>query len=127
MTLHDLPNSRGRTAPFAGYGAVIFDMDGVVTDTASLHAAAWKTLFDAVLPALPGTLHGAFDVDRDYRQFVDGRSREDGVRTFLRHRGISLPEGAADDRSESLTINGLAARKQQIFAALPNPACLRLW
>ena len=54
MKLHQLPETRGRTATAAGYGAVIFDMDGVVTDTASLHAAAWKALFDAVLPALPG-------------------------------------------------------------------------
>ncbi|WP_253905711.1 beta-phosphoglucomutase family hydrolase [Arthrobacter sp. H5] len=100
----------------SGYRAVIFDMDGVVTDTAGIHAAAWKSLFEQALPELTGTAQEPFDTNRDYRAFVDGRTREDGVRTFLASRGIDLPEGNPDDGPEQPTINGLAARKQSFFA-----------
>ena len=78
------PLHSARTA----YDAVIFDMDGVVTDTASVHARAWKALFDEVLPRLSTTPVQPFDADTDYRRYVDGRPREDGIRTFLASRGI---------------------------------------
>ena len=97
------------------YGAVIFDMDGVITDTATVHAAAWKQLFDETLPGLAGAQTRNFDIDRDYRRYVDGRTREDGVRAFLASRQIELPEGPADDPAQGRTVRGLAARTQQLF------------
>ncbi len=103
-----------RTA--TGYRAVVFDMDGVVTDTATVHANAWKALFDAVLPALGGADLPPFDPDRDYHDLVDGRSREEGVRRFLAARGIDAPPGTPDDGPDQLTVWGLAARKQSLFA-----------
>lgn len=111
--LEPLPGSSPRTAN--GYAAVVFDMDGVVTDTATVHAAAWKTLFDRVLPQLDGNA-APFDPIRDYRDYVDGRSREDGVRSFLVSRGIDLPEGNPDDGPSRLTVAGLASLKQNLFA-----------
>ena len=108
-----------RTAP--PQDAVIFDMDGVVTDTAAVHAAAWKRLFDAVLaddrtgradPQRP------FDLDSDYRRYVDGRSREDGVGAFLAARGIDVPLGASGDPAGSWTVHGLAARKNAMYLEL---------
>jgi beta-phosphoglucomutase-like phosphatase (HAD superfamily) len=87
------PLHSARTA----YDAVIFDMDGVVTDTASVHARAWKALFDEVLPRLSTTPVQPFDPDTDYRRYVDGRPREDGIRTFLASRGIELPDGLPGD------------------------------
>ena len=100
------------------YEAVILDMDGVVTDTALVHAAAWEDLFTAVLAELapPGT--APFDAEGDYRRFVDGRSREDGVRTFLTARGIALPEGTPGDGPDELTVHGLAERKNRLFLDL---------
>ncbi|MET7772765.1 beta-phosphoglucomutase family hydrolase [Nocardia sp. NPDC005366] len=113
--LDDAPARTGRTAN--DYGAVIFDLDGVVTDTARLHAIAWKALFDPVLSDSANADTEPFDAVDDYRRWVDGRPREDGVRSFLRSRGIHLPEGAPDDPPDRMTVAGLAARKQQIFAA----------
>ncbi|HEX2064144.1 MAG TPA: beta-phosphoglucomutase family hydrolase, partial [Acidimicrobiales bacterium] len=96
--------------PFA---AVIFDMDGVVTDTASVHAAAWKETFDPILAR-----HGQapFDADAEYRRYVDGRSREDGVTTFLAARGIAPPAGGPGDSDDEDTVQGVAARKHGLFA-----------
>ncbi len=99
------------------YEAVIFDMDGVVTDTAIVHAAAWKRLFDEVLPGLAPDAD-PFDQVEDYRRSVDGRPREDGVRTFLASRGVTLPEamqGRTPDSSGAPTVQSLAARKQHYF------------
>src|SRR5215212_8173533 len=93
-------------------------MDGVVTDTASVHAAAWKRLFDAYLqdrstrtdePFRP------FDIAHDYRLYVDGKPRYDGVRDFLRSRGIVLPEGESGDPPERETVRGLGSRKDGYF------------
>ena len=119
------------TAPIAGHapvalpavrldelGAVIFDMDGVVTDTASVHAAAWKRLFDAYLEERSrrtGEPFRPFDIDRDYREYVDGKPRSDGVRDFLRSRGIVLPEGSPEDAPGTETIRGLGNRKDRYF------------
>jgi beta-phosphoglucomutase family hydrolase len=100
------------------YEAVIFDMDGVVTDTASVHAAAWKRLFDGFL-ASRDVASGApivpFDADADYRRYVDGRSREDGVATFLAARGIELPPGGPADPPSSESVAALARRKNRLF------------
>ncbi|WP_404380357.1 beta-phosphoglucomutase family hydrolase [Knoellia locipacati] len=98
------------------YDAVIFDMDGVVTDTAAVHAKAWKNLFDEVLPELAVMPTSSFDVSEDYRRYVDGRTPEDGVRAFLASRKLELPEGEADDPRQRGTVRGLAARKQQLFS-----------
>ena len=100
------------------YEAVIFDMDGVVTHTASIHAAVWKRLFDEFLAAYgarTGRSVAAFDADSDYRRYVDGRSREDGVATFLTARGITLPAGGPADPEGSETVWALAARKNELF------------
>ncbi|MEO7007175.1 MAG: beta-phosphoglucomutase family hydrolase [Terrimesophilobacter sp.] len=99
------------------YEAVIFDMDGVVTDTAVVHAAAWKRLFDEALPGLAPAA-APFNEVEDYRRSVDGRPREDGVRTFLASRGVTLPEGteyAALRTTDMPTVQSLAARKQYFF------------
>ncbi len=99
----------------ADLAAVVFDLDGVLTDTASLHEAAWKQTFDAFLrdrpEALPEFTHA------DYLAHVDGRRRHDGIRTFLSSRGIALLEGAMDDPASTETIAGLAQRKNDLVQA----------
>ena len=109
----------GNRAP-AGlpYEAVILDMDGVVTDTASVHASAWKRLFDEFLGEISSAGHSPvapFDSELDYRRYVDGRNREDGVATFLSARGIELPAGGPGDPPGSRTVWALAARKNRLF------------
>ncbi len=98
--------------------AAIFDTDGVLTRTATVHAAAWKVLFDDFLRdrAAPG---GPFDpfTDDDYRRYVDGMPRYDGVRRFLESRAIDLPSGAADDPPGDGTIAALGNRKNEAFLA----------
>lgn len=97
--------------------ACLFDLDGVLTQTALVHNAAWKETFDAFLKAWSAQ-HGQpfvpFDSGRDYHNFVDGRQRADGVRTFLTSRGITLPEGSPDDAPEAETVNGIGNRKNLI-------------
>jgi beta-phosphoglucomutase family hydrolase len=96
------------------YDAVLFDMDGVITDTATLHATCWKQMFDEYLQKRArqkGEAFLPFDIDTDYRLFVDGKPRFDGVRDFLRSRGIELPEGTAEDPAEVETVFGLGNRK----------------
>jgi len=97
--------------------ACLFDLDGVLTQTAKVHAAAWKEMFDEFLrrraadrgePVVP------FDEVGDYDRYVDGKPRYDGVRSFLRARGIDLPEGATDDPPTADTIHGLGNRKNEI-------------
>lgn len=98
--------------------AVIFDTDGVVTDTARIHAAAWKTVFDGFMRrwyAGAGEEFHPFDVRRDYLRFVDGKPRMDGVRGFLASRGIALPEKSPADEPKWITVAGLAARKDAYF------------
>jgi beta-phosphoglucomutase family hydrolase len=92
--------------------ALLFDLDGVVTKTAAVHAAAWKQLFDEVLrQQAAGRPWQPFDIARDYRTYVDGKPRHDGVRSFLRSRGLVLAEGTREDGPEADTIHGLAERK----------------
>src|ERR687885_564876 len=93
-----------------GIQACLFDLDGVITKTAVVHAAAWKQTFDDFLRARDGADFRPFE-DSDYDEYVDGRPRADGVRTFLASRGIRLPEGAPDDPPEADTINGVGNRK----------------
>ncbi|WP_203880420.1 HAD family hydrolase, partial [Planobispora takensis] len=92
--------------------AVVFDTDGVVTDTARVHAAAWKHVFDRFLRGRSTP----FDVREDYLRHVDGRPRLDGVRTFLASRGLTLPEGGPDDPPDALTVHGLGTAKDKLFA-----------
>ncbi len=93
--------------------ACLFDLDGVVTKTAVVHAAAWKEMFDAFLREREGEQFRPFG-DADYDEYVDGRPRADGVRTFLASRGIELPEGAPDDPPDAPTVHGLGNRKNDL-------------
>lgn len=98
--------------------AAIFDMDGVVTRTAEVHAEAWKSVFDEVLRTW-ATAHGVpfrpFDEVADYLTYVDGRPRQDGVRNFLTARGIELPGGTAGDEPGLATVQAVAKRKDALF------------
>ena len=102
----------------ASFDAVVFDLDGVVTLTASVHAAAWKRLFDEVLERRAketGDPFVPFDPERDYHTYVDGKPRIEGVKSFLASRGIDLPEGASDDGPDEPTAWGLGNRKNGYF------------
>ena len=101
--------------------ACLFDLDGVITQTASVHAAAWKEMLDAFLEdraAQAGQPFVPFDPVEDYRRYVDGMPRSDGVRTFLAARGIVLAEGAPDDPPETATIRGLGNQKNELVVEL---------
>jgi beta-phosphoglucomutase family hydrolase len=95
--------------------ACLFDLDGVVTRTAVVHAAAWKETFDAFLRSRDGEDFRPFDAVADYDEYVDGRPRADGVRTFLASRGIQLPEGTPDDPPDKATVHGLGNRKNVLL------------
>jgi beta-phosphoglucomutase family hydrolase len=98
--------------------ACLFDLDGVLTQTAVVHAAAWKELFDTYLAARAertGQPFVPFDSVSDYDAYVDGKPRADGTRSFLASRGITLPEGTPDDAPGADTIQGLSNRKNQIL------------
>jgi beta-phosphoglucomutase family hydrolase len=94
--------------------ACLFDMDGVLTRTATVHAAAWKQMFDEFLREREGESFTPFDPVADYDHYVDGKRREDGTRSFLRSRGIELPEGSPDDPAGAATITGLSERKNEL-------------
>ncbi len=99
------------------YDAVLFDLDGVITNTANLHAACWKQMFDEYLQKRArqrGQAFRPFDLSADYRLYVDGKPRFDGVRDFLRSRGIQLSEGNPDDSAEVETVHGLGNRKNDL-------------
>ncbi len=100
------------------FDAVIFDLDGVVTRTARVHAAAWKQLFDEYRAerhrrGLP--VYEPFDIDGDYRLYVDGKPRYDGIQSFLSAKGIEIPYGHPDDPPEKETVCGLGNRKNLLF------------
>ena len=110
------PNNR-RVITHDKYDAVLLDLDGVITDTASLHAACWKQMFDEYLQkraTQTGEAFRPFDLATDYRLYVDGKPRFDGVRDFLTSRGIQLPEGSPDDPPEAETVGGLGNRKNDL-------------
>lgn len=110
--------TRGVTIDRRHFDAAIFDLDGVLTDTARLHAAVWKAVFDELLrrhaerdrrPFEP------FDANADYLAYVDGRTRLDGVRTFLAARGIALPEGSESDPPGAETVRAVGESKARLF------------
>lgn len=110
-------NAKAETISRERFDAVLLDMDGVLTDTASVHASAWKRMFDEYLrtrAASTGEAFVPFDIDSDYKHHVDGKPRYDGVRDFLRARGIDLPEGGADDPPRAETVHGLGNRKDEL-------------
>ena len=99
------------------YDAVLFDLDGVITNTAKVHAACWKKMFDEYLQQRATQRREAFkpfDLVTDYRLHVDGKPRYDGVRDFLASRGVQLPEGDPDDPPEAETVCGLGNRKNRL-------------
>jgi beta-phosphoglucomutase family hydrolase len=99
------------------YDAVLLDLDGVITDTASIHAACWKQMFDEYLQKRAtqrGEAFRPFDPATDYRLHVDGKPRFDGVRDFLGSRGIKIPEGTPEDLPDTDTVCGLGNRKNDL-------------
>ena len=101
--------------------ACLFDLDGVLTQTAKVHAAAWKEMFDDYLrerAAESGERFVAFDRVGDYDEYVDGKPRYEGVRSFLDSRGIELPRGDPSDATDAETIDGLGNRKNEIVLRL---------
>ena len=102
------------------YDAVLFDLDGVITNTATLHATCWKRMFDEYLRKRAqqrGEAFRPFDLAADYRLYVDGKPRFDGVREFLSSRRIQLPEGNPDDPAAVETVCGLGNRKNELVNA----------
>jgi beta-phosphoglucomutase family hydrolase len=103
-----------------GIAACLFDLDGVLTRTATVHAAAWKQMFDEFLAAYADetdTHYAPFDQHTDYDRYVDGKPRLDGTRDFLRSRGIELPEGDESDPPGAATVQGLSNRKNDLVLA----------
>ena len=99
------------------YGAWLFDMDGVLTKTATVHAAAWEQTFNEFLTeetTRTGTAYAPFDPEADYERYVDGEPRDDGVRDFLAARNIVLPEGNDDDPPDARTVKGVGTRKNEL-------------
>jgi len=121
-----LPPSRAVTTSVttidrAGFDAAIFDLDGVITRTATLHARAWKQMFDDYLRRRgerDQREYAPFDIEADYLRYVDGKPRYDGVRSFLQARGIDLARGDPHDPPTLETICGLGARKNELFNLL---------
>lgn len=103
--------------PIEYFGAWLFDMDGVLTRTALVHATAWKQAFDEFLrreSIRTGRTYQPFDKEGDYEKYVDGEPREDGVRHFLAARGITLPEGDAGDTLDDETVKGVGNYKNSL-------------
>ena len=98
--------------------ACLFDLDGVLTQTAKVHDKAWKQTFDEFLRKRDGDDFKEFDPEHDYDEYVDGKPRYDGVRSFLESRGISLPDGSPDDPPSAETICGIGNRKNDLVLKL---------
>jgi alpha,alpha-trehalase len=106
------------------YDAVLLDLDGVLTDTARIHADCWKRAFDEFLrqsAETSGEPFRPFDIESDYRRYVDGKPRLDGVRDFLRSRGIELPAGGPGDSPAAETVYGIGNRKNALVAGFIRP------
>lgn len=104
-----------------GVRACLFDMDGVVTRTATVHNAAWKEMFDDFLrkrAAATGEAFVPFDPVHDYEEYVDGKPRLEGTRAFLASRGITLPDGKEDDPPGTPTLHGLGSQKNDMVLAV---------
>lgn len=104
-----------------GVSTCLFDLDGVLTQTAKVHAAAWQQMFDDYLrrrAERTGKQFVPFDPVRDYDEYVDGKPRYEGVRSFLASRGIELPEGGPEDPPDAETIHALGDRKNKIVLEL---------
>ncbi|SFK15342.1 HAD family hydrolase [Streptomyces pini] len=121
-----------------GLRAVVFDTDGVITDSARVHAAAWKEAFDDCLREWrergggqpqkgPRDRFRPFDIREDYRRYVDGRSRLDGAAAFLASRGLDLPPGEPDDPPGNGTVRAVAARKERLFTAALRQDGVQAW
>lgn len=103
-----------------GVRACLFDLDGVLTQTAKVHALAWKQTFDGYLrarAARDGGQFAEFDAVHDYDEYVDGKPRYDGVRSFLASRDIHLPEGDPSDGPDVETVDGIGNRKNDLVRA----------
>ena len=103
------------------FDAVLFDLDGVLTATAKVHAVSWKRMFDEFLLRRckdNNESFVSFEIDTDYKHYVDGKPRSNGVRSFLKLRGIDLPEGSPDSASEEDTVYSLGKRKDEIFHSI---------
>jgi beta-phosphoglucomutase family hydrolase len=104
-----------------GVTVCLFDLDGVLTQTAKVHAQAWKSMFDDFLKqwaAEHGQAFVPFDAVKDYDEYVDGKPRYEGVRSFLKSRKIELPQGTPDDPPDAQTIDGLGNRKNELVLKL---------
>ena len=104
-----------------GIRGCLFDLDGVLTQTAKVHAAAWKQMFDEYLQCRAdreGEAFVPFDAGADYNEYVDGKPRYEGVRSFLQSRGIELPDGSPDDPPSAETVDGLGNRKNELVLEL---------
>ncbi len=110
-------SARRDTLSREDFDTVLFDLDGVVTATARVHAAAWKRLFDGYLQSIADSNNLPFRPfsDEDYRRYVDGKPRYEGVESFLESRGVVLPHGTPDDTPETETVCGLGNRKNVFF------------
>ena len=98
------------------FDAVLFDLDGVITDTAKMHASAWKQAFDEFLKKrADGESYKPFDKQSDYEDYVDGKPRYDGAQSFLESRRIDVPRGNPDDSADTETACGIANRKNKLF------------
>lgn len=114
------PSRRPSVITRERYDAVLFDLDGVLTDTAQIHAKSWKRMFDEFLRSRAqrtGEAHLPFDIATDYMSLVDGKPRYDGVRDFLRARGIDLPQGSSEDAPGTESVCGLGNRKNDLVNA----------
>lgn len=110
--------------------AWVFDTDGVITDSAGVHAAAWKEAFDAFLrehPPADEAQRRPFDIAEDYRRYVDGKSRYDGASAFLGSRGLELPAGSPGDPPEAGTVWAAAGLKDGLFTAALRERGVQAW
>lgn len=123
-------SARARPSPW-DFDAAIFDMDGVITETAAVHSMAWKRMFDEFLQARAkkdgDATFNEFTHAHDYLKYVDGKPRYQGVASFLESRGINLPAGSPDDSPDAETVAGLGNRKNQLFNHIIETSGVRIF